>query len=86
MDTSNENSAINIDNDNNVNTIVNDKNDTDNIINDSSKDEPSNKLRYQSFEGANQFICGGRIMLGKVTSHLFISLSLIILTWIVYTG
>jgi len=86
MDTSNDNTSINIDNGNNVSTIVNDKNDTDNTINDSSKDEPSNKLRYQSFEGANLFICGGLIMFGRVTSHLFISLSLIILTWIVYTG
>ena len=87
MDTTNENSAIPIDNGNNVNNIVvNDKNDTDNIINDGIKDQPSNKLRYQSFEGANLFLCGGRIMLGRVTSHLLISLSLIILTWIAYTG
>lgn len=81
----NSNNNGNNDNDN-VNIIINDRsntittiiiNDNDNII--------TPKLRYQMFEGANLFLFYGRIMLGKQSHHLVLSILLIILTWTAYT-
>ena len=68
------------DNDNttNINTNCND--------NDTTKDKSEvPKLRYEVFEGANLFLCNGRIMLGAKSYHLVLSSLLILMTWIGYT-
>jgi palmitoyltransferase ZDHHC9/14/18 len=44
------------------------------------------KLRYEVWEGKNKFLCDGHLMIGVHSSHLVVTLTLLVVTYILFLG